>query len=973
VGVEIRLLGPVEVWVGGQAVPAGPPQQRTVLAALAVDADRAVPVERVIDRVWAEDPPAAARAAVAVRVSGIRRQLAEAASAEVGRAGPAVRRGPAGGSDLLTRTRSEGRWVARRSDGYVLRVDPDRVDLLRFRRLVADARRGERSDAERVGLLGEALGLWRGVPLAGLAGEWAARQRDSWRLERVGAVLEWGRAALRLGQHAEVIAVARELVEEYPHNEALAVVLGWALAADGRRDEAAEHCASTSHRLRTELGTDPGPALRQLHHAVLNNGPLPALPPPPAPAATPPAVPAQLPADVPGFAGRAEQLAHLDTLLTAAATAAPTAVVITAVSGTAGVGKTALAVRCAHRVADRFPDGQLYVNLRGFDPGGQIMEAATAVRGFLDTLGVPAERIPADPDAQAALYRSLLAGKRMLVVLDNARDAEHARPLLPGTPTALAVVTSRNQLAGLVAAAGAHPVSLDLLSAEEARELLARRIGPGRVAAEPRAVEEIITACARLPLALALVAARAATHATFPLTALVAELATVGDRTGRLDTGDVLTQVQAVFSWSYTTLTPPAARLFRLLGLHPGPDTSAAAAASLTGAPLTDTHASLAELTRAGLLTEHAPGRYGFHDLLRGYATDRAHTEDSEDERAAAMVRLLDHYTHTAHTADRHLYPARDPIVVPLIPPAPGATPEQPGDHDSALGWLDAEWPVLLAAQRRAAGTGRDTHTWQLAWALDTVLYRRGRWQERSGAWQAALPAAGRLPHPAAAYTHRSLGQAAAMLGNQERAHTHLHHALHLYTEAGDPVGQAHTHHALSLLWERRDRPEQALDHAQEACTLYQAAGHRPGHAHALNSVGWYHALLGDHTAALTYCQQALTLLEQLGDRDGQAHTWDSLGYAHHHLSHHTHAADSYTHALTLYRDLGNRYGEATTLTRLGDTHHAAGRPEAARTAWTTALHILTDLHHPDADTIHTKLDTLDQTPPTTRPGPDPT
>jgi tetratricopeptide (TPR) repeat protein len=416
-----------------------------------------------------------------------------------------------------------------------------------------------------------------------------------------------------------------------------------------------------------------------------------------------------------------------------------------------------------------------------------------------------------------------------------------------------------------------------------------------------------------------------------------------------------------VFSWSYTTLTPPAARLFRLLGLHPGPDITAPAAASLTGLPPARTRPLLAELTRAGLLAEQTPGRYGFHDLLAAYATHLTQTEDSEEEREAATVRVLDHYTHTAHTADRRLHPTRDPIPLPLTPPADGAVPEQLTDQQVAIGWLDAERPVLLATQQLAADAGWDTHAWQLAWALHTVLRQRGRWHELAGAWQAALPAADRLPHPAAATAHSLLGRAVTMLGDDKQAYTHLHHALRLDTEAADPAGQAHTHNDLALLWERRSRPDRALDHAQQARTLYQAAGHRPGQAYALNAVGWYHALLGDHTAALTYCRQALPLFQQLGDRAGQACTWDSLGYAHHHLNQYAQAADCYQHALTLLRDLGDRYYEADTLTHLGDTHLAAGNPDRARTAWTTALDLLTDLDHPDATAIRAKLATLDR------------
>jgi hypothetical protein len=385
----------------------------------------------------------------------------------------------------------------------------------------------------------------------------------------------------------------------------------------------------------------------------------------------------QLPAAVAHFAGRTGELATLTGLLRGRAERGGT-VVISAIGGTAGVGKTALAVHWAHQVADRFPDGQLYVNLRGFDPSGSVMAPAEAVRRFLDALQVPPERIPVDLDAQAALYRSQLACKRMLVVLDNARDTVQVRPLLPGAPTCLVVVTSRGQLTSLVAVDGAHPLTLDLLTEAEARELLARRLGPDRIAAEPQAVEQIVGCCARLPLALSIAAARAE-QSGFPLAALAGELAETGRRLDVLDAGDAAGQVRAVFSWSYTALSSAAARLFRLLGLHPGPDISAAAAASFAAVPPAETRRLLAELVRASLLTEHTPGRYAFHDLLRAYAVDVTHTHDPADQRRAAVGRMLDHYRHTAHTAERLLNPARDPIPLALLPPGPGVTPENPG------------------------------------------------------------------------------------------------------------------------------------------------------------------------------------------------------------------------------------------------------------------------------------------------------
>jgi tetratricopeptide (TPR) repeat protein/transcriptional regulator with XRE-family HTH domain len=668
--------------------------------------------------------------------------------------------------------------------------------------------------------------------------------------------------------------------------------------------------------------------------------------------------PAQLPAAVTGFVGRADPLHRLDALLDGAAERA-TAVVITAIAGTAGVGKTALAVFWAHRVAERFGDGQLYVNLRGFDPGGQVMDPAEAVRRFLDALGVPAERIPADLDAQAALYRSEVAGRRMLIVLDNARDTAQVRPLLPGAPTCLVLVTSRNQLSGLVAASGAYPITLDLLTPAEARELLARRLGPDRTAAEPDAAAEIIMACARLPLALAIVAARAATHPHLSLHTLAGELRNSRARLDTLTTDDPATNVRVVFSWSYQALTPDAARLFRLLGLHPGPDISAPAAASLAALPVPRVRLLLAELTRAHLLVEPTPGRYTFHDLLRAYATEQAHTTDTDHERRAATGRILDHFLHTAHTAARLLDPTREPTT--LTPPQPGATPEHPADHQQALEWFTAEHPVLLAAVDHAAATGFDTHTWQLAWTLADFLNRQGHWHDWAATQHAAVAAAGRLADPTArACAHRYLALAYTRLGRVDDAHTQLRHALDLYGQACDLVGQAHTHLSLGMVWERQGRHSEALDHDRQALDLYRAAGHRHGQARALNAVGWDHSQLGDHRRALTACQQALTLHQELDDRSGQAATWDSLGYAHHHLDHHPQAITCYQHALDLVRGLGDRYGEADVLTRLGDTHHATGNPHAARDAWQQALTILDQLDHPGTEQVRTKLAILD-------------
>jgi tetratricopeptide (TPR) repeat protein len=604
------------------------------------------------------------------------------------------------------------------------------------------------------------------------------------------------------------------------------------------------------------------------------------------------------------------------------------------------------------------------VNLRGFDPTGSVMNPAEAVRGFLDAFGVPPQRIPASLDAQAGLYRSLLDGKRVLAVLDNARDADQVRPLLPGAPGCLALVTSRNQLFGLIASDGAHPIALDLLSAAEARLLLDRRLGPGRVAAEPDAVGEIITSCARLPLALAIVSARAATHPQFPLTMLADQLR---DARGGLDafTGDdATTDARAVFSWSYQRLRSDAATLFRLFGLHPGPDLATAAAASLAGIPVAQVRPGLAELIRAHLVTERTPGRYTFHDLLRAYATEQVHTHDTDTQRRAAIHRLLDHYLHTAHTAARLLSPTRDPII--LAAPQPGVTPEHIADHQQAMAWFAVEHPVLMAAINQATNAGFDTHAWQLAWTLMTFLDRRGHWHDQAATQHAALDAARRLADPSAqANAHRELGRAYTSLGRDDDALTQLRHALDIYGQTGDRVGQARTHMNIHMVLERQGRHAtalhaealyvEALHHVHRALGLFRAAGHRDGQATALNAIGWLHALLGDRQQALTYCQQALIILQELGNRFIEAATWDSLGYAHH-LGHHDQAVSCYQHALDLYRELGDRYSESETLIHVGTTHHATGNLSAARDAWQHALSILDDLDHPDADQVRVKL-----------------
>jgi tetratricopeptide (TPR) repeat protein len=633
---------------------------------------------------------------------------------------------------------------------------------------------------------------------------------------------------------------------------------------------------------------------------------------------------------------------------------AGTGVVITAIAGTAGVGKTALAVHWAHRVSGRFPDGQLFVNLRGFDPTGVAMKPADAIREFLDAFGITPQQMPTSLEAQAALYRSLLTGRRVLVLLDNAADEDQVRPLLPGSPGCLVIVTSRSQLPGLIVTEGARPVFVDLLSVPEARQLLSRRIGESRVLAEPRAADDIIALCARLPLALMLVAARAATHPGFRLAALAAELRGAGGSLDAFDGADQLTNARAVFSWSYQRLSVPGRGLFRLLGLHFGPDIGTPAVASLAGLPEGQVRAALAELARAHLVTERIPGRFAFHDLLRAYATETAHAHDSEDYRSAARQRMLDHYLHATACADELLHRPRDRPFT-LADSTPGVIRENLADHKQALAWFESEYAVLLTALRQAAGF--DAHVWQLAWVLLSYLEYQGHWRDWRDTQLLALEASRRLSDKLGqAHSHRLLGTVSIQLGDHESARAHLQDALGLFGELGDHVGEADAHRNLAVLLDRQERYREAIPHEEQALALYRAAGYGTGAAMALNGVGWFHAQLGDYRKGLTFCQQAVELQREIGDHFGEAASYDSLGYAHLHLGQRREAIACYEKSIGLYGELGDRYNEADTLGSLGDAYQAFGDSGAARTAWQRALTILEQLGHPHADKIRARM-----------------
>jgi DNA-binding SARP family transcriptional activator/Tfp pilus assembly protein PilF len=999
--MEFGLLGSLVVRRDGATVPVQRGNQRALLAALLLHANQVVATDQIVETLWGPGPPPSAQVTIRNYVRRLRQAFGDA---------------------------DRDRIVAQ-PNGYLISVAADELDVARFEGLLRSARAAARdgSWAAAAEAAGSALSLWRGTPLADVESD-TLTSRQSPRLAemRLQALETRIEAELHLGRHADMTAELQHLASEYPLREQLHALLMLALYRCGRQGDALAVYREAHRQLADELGVEPGPALRELNQRILQSDPALLIQPSaedaglpqdggavageaaaPGPGAGPvpteaggtgaaagagtaaasgmggaaasetgsaggtgvafAVVPRQLPRAPAGFLGRAAELGALTAALDQAGPRTPGTVVISAIGGTAGVGKTALAVHWAHQVAHRFPGGQLYVNLRGFDPSGAPVTPGEAIRGFLDALDVPAARIPLDLPAQAGLYRSVAADRKMLIVLDNARDEQQVRPLLPASPGCLVVVTSRGQLTGLAAADDARLVSLDLLGDAEARQMLSAKLGADRAAAEPDAVAQIARLCAYLPLALAVAAARAAARPGLPLSALAAELRDAAGRLDVLDTGDPAASVRAVFSWSTEQLGPAAAQMFRLLGIHPGPDISAAAAASLAGVGEPEARRLLAELIRAHLITEHVPGRFAFHDLLRAYAAEQAQAGQDDQARQAATGRMLDHYLHTATRAALLLDPAREPIT--LAPPRPGVVPGQPADHREALAWFEAEHQVLLAAVALAARSGFDAHAWQLPWAMTSFMQTRGRWQEWAAAQRTALAAATRLGDAGAqALSGRLLAMACIEFGDHDEARGHFADSLELYQRLGNRLGQARIHLSLGVLAGRQERYADAIGHAEQALRLYQEIGDKTSEAVTLNNVGWYHCLLGDYQQARTFCRRALTLSAETGDRRHEGHAWDSLGRAEHHLGNLAEAAACYQRALSLDREVGDRLNEAQTLTHLGDTYQAASELGQAPDAWQQALDILDDLDHPDAEKVRARL-AVAARPPGPRPG----
>ncbi|WP_328939772.1 tetratricopeptide repeat protein [Streptomyces tauricus] len=651
--------------------------------------------------------------------------------------------------------------------------------------------------------------------------------------------------------------------------------------------------------------------------------------------APPLACPMQLPRDLPVFAGRTAEGARLGAMSAGPeSTGAPVVVI----GGAPGVGKTTFAVHHAHRLASSFPDGQLFVNLCGFHPRSPAVEPGDALHGFLTALGVPATRIPEDTAARSTLFRSLLAHRRILLVLDNARDEQQVRPLLPAGSGCLTLITSRNQLPGLLATDAAKPLTLALPSPTEAHETLARRLGAERLAAEPAAGADLVRLCGRLPLALAVVAARAELDPAFPLHAIADDLRQTPGGLEAFTGSDTTTDVRSVFSWSYRSLREPAARLFRLLALHPGPDITAPAAAGLAALPLSRTRRLLADLTHSCLLEQPLPGRFALHDLLRSYATELTHTHDATDERHHATVRVLDHYVFTAHKANRLLKqdsePERD-----FGSPSVGVTPEDLTTVQQADRWLGAEHRVLSSLLHTAVGQGLDRGITGVAWALKEDLNRREYWPEAITALTPALEVARRRgDRLEEGRCLRHIGSVHGYLGHQEQSLDHLRRATRIFEEI-DVVGeQARAHYGTACALYLFGRIPEAVASSEQGLALSRATGDELWTAECLVELAWFHSNLGQLERSLEYSEEALTLFQRLDAPWQQAQGRDVLGHNLRMLGRYEESVATYQRAMHAFEELGDHRNAVGALMRLGDTRLAMGDREAARADWVRAL-----------------------------------
>lgn len=820
--IEFCLLGQIEARQGDRRVELGHARQRCVLVALLVEAGTVVPTDRLVDRVWGEHPPAGARGTLYGYLSRLRGALGEV--------GPRHDRG-----------------------GYLIDVDPASVDTHRFTDLLAGARAAG-DDQRAADPLTEALGLWRGEAFSGLDTPWINAERDALDAERFTAELDLADIRLRRGEHTELLARLTALADGHPLDERLAGQLILALYRSGRQADALTRYELLRRLLADELGADPGPELADLHRKLLAADPVLLRPARPEPVPVP--VPRQLPAPIPVFTGRGRELTELGT-------ADP--VPVSAIDGMAGIGKTALAVHAAHLLAPDYPDGQLFFDLHGFTSGVPPVEPAEALDRVLRSLGVPGDRIPAHPDDRAALYRSTLAGRRMLIVLDNAATGTQVRPLLPGTPNCRVLVTSRRRLAGLD---HAHAVSLGTLPTADAIALLTHAAGGQRLAgAPPGVVTEIVDLCGRLPLALRVAAARLRSRQAWTPEYLAGRLRDHQDRLAELDADGY--GVNAALDLSYHQLAPEARRLYRLLGAHPGHDVDEYAAAALAGTSASQARRLLEALLEVNLVDELFPGRYRFHDLTRAHAAAVLERE-SEPDRENALTRLFDHYAVTAESATHVAFDSSD-----------DRGPARFAGGPEAGAWLDRELPNLMATATYASDHDRPEYTLRMSAILERHLRYRGHYANGSILHTRALRAAERTGEPGAALPALiGLAHIDDLRGDVDSAEERYRRILAVARSIGDREIELAALNGLARAHRDRGRFDLAVDRGRDALDLATAIGDRVGELNSLTGLGFLRHARNEYDAAASCFELALKVARELGSRVGELNALRGLGHS---------------------------------------------------------------------------------------------
>ncbi|MFJ6634519.1 AfsR/SARP family transcriptional regulator [Streptomyces sp. NPDC091376] len=890
-GLRFGVLGPVRAWRPGQALPSGSPQQRALLAALLLREGRTATAAELIDAIWGDEPPSQALAAVRTYASRLRKIL-----------DPGV--------------------LVSESGGYAVRIPSDALDLHVAQVLVADAEKaragGDRCQARS--LINKSLGLWDGEPLASVPGPYAEAQRarlEEWRLQLLETRLEMD---LDLGCHAEAVSELTALTAAHPLRERLRELLMLALYRSGRQAEALAVYADTRRLLADELGVDPRPELSALQQRILQADAELARPvEQPTPATPRPARPHQLPATVPDFTGRSSFVRELGTRL---AGAEGSVMAVSALAGIGGVGKTTLAVHVAHEARPHFPDGQLYVDLQGAGP--RAAEPETVLGAFLRALGTADSAIPDSLDERAALFRSLLDGRRVLVLLDNARDAAQIRPLLPGTAGCAALITSRVRMVDL---AGAHLVDLDVMSPEEALQLFTRIVGEERVRAERKAALDVVAACGFLPLAIRIAASRLASRRTWTVSVLAAKLADERRRLDELQAGDLA--VKATFELGYGQLEPTQARAFRLLGLADGPDISLPAAAAVLDLPVQDTENLLEALVDTSLLESAAPGRYRYHDLVRLYARACAERDEQPPaEREAALSRLLDFYLATTAGVFALERPG-DRLVDHL------ASTDYEGltftDRHEALDWLYREANCLLACARQSFVGARLRRAVDLLWAAKDLAESGANAKQYESAALAACGAARASDDTQAEGRARTtLTSVRLVAGRYDEADDEAARARALALAAGDAAPVHWADNDRGIIAGIRNRYEEAEEHLLKAAEGWRADGNLPGAASALCNLSRVHLLMGRTDSAISLAQQGIEIYDGMGLTLRLANGRYALGVALTEAGRHAEALQQLSQAQQMFSQDRQRLWEGTTHFRIAQAHLKARRPAAA-------------------------------------------